>query len=67
MTIQVHMNEPLGANTLLHGNVSDTREAITVSLPGVHLDRQGEQTMTFSVADEDVHLFDPDSGKRLEA
>ncbi|WP_319530202.1 sn-glycerol-3-phosphate ABC transporter ATP-binding protein UgpC [uncultured Cohaesibacter sp.] len=66
LTVNVHMNEPLGANTLLHGNVADTGEVITVSLPGVHLDRQGEQTMTFSVADVDVHLFDPGSGKRLD-
>ena len=64
--IDVQMAEPLGANTLLHGHLAETGDAITASLPGVHLIQLDKKRMRFSVLQENVHLFDPESGARLE-
>jgi len=64
LTLQVLQSEPLGANTLLHGKVGT--EAFTASVQGVHkVDSQGED-FTFSVAPENLHFFDPETGKRLD-
>ena len=63
--IAVQMAEPLGANTLLHGHLAEGGDVITASLPGVHLVNLGQQNMTFSVSPDNIHLFDPESGKRL--
>lgn len=65
LTTTIQMAEPLGANTLLHGHVAGTGEVITISLAGVHLNNQGQQTMAFSVSPEDIHLFDPETGSRI--
>ncbi|WP_281972850.1 sn-glycerol-3-phosphate ABC transporter ATP-binding protein UgpC [Ruegeria faecimaris] len=62
----VQIAEPLGANTLLHGQVSGSGAAITISLPGVHPIEGRHPNMRFSVAPEHMHLFDPTSGIRLE-
>ncbi len=62
----IQMAEPLGANTLLHGQLTDAGDAITISLPGVHPIEGRHPSMRFSVASEHMHLFDHSSGKRLE-
>ena len=62
----IQMAEPLGANTLLHGHLSGTASAITASLPGVHPIEGRHPVMQFSVAPENMHLFDHVTGKRLE-
>ena len=67
ITVNVQMAEPLGANTLLHGQMAGSGEGITVSLPGVHSETQGHQSMSFAVSPQDIHLFDPESGNRLNA
>lgn len=61
----IQMAEPLGANTLLHGHLTGTNDIITVSLPGVHPIEGRHPNMRFSVASENMHLFDPATGKRL--
>ena len=66
INVAVQMAEPLGANTLLHGHLANNGEVITASLPGVHLINLGQKSMTFSVSASNIHLFDPESGKRLE-
>ncbi len=62
--VQVHMVEPLGANTLLHGRLEGTGEDITVSLPGVHAQPAHGTTMTFSAKPDAVHIFDRSTGVR---
>ena len=62
----IQMAEPLGANTLLHGHLSGSESAITASLPGVHPIEGRHPIMRFSVAPENMHLFDHATGKRLE-
>jgi len=63
----IQMAEPLGANTLLHGQLARVGGAITVSLPGVHPIEDRNPNMRFSVASEHMHLFDQSSGERLES
>ena len=61
----IQMSEPLGANTLLHGELANETSAITVSLPGVHtIDPSGKE-MAFKVEPENLHLFDIRTGRRL--
>ena len=64
--LQVLINEPLGANTLFHGKLQPLGTDITASLPGVH-PVEGTQATNrrFSVAEENLHLFDPTTSRRL--
>jgi sn-glycerol 3-phosphate transport system ATP-binding protein len=65
--IKVSLNnaEPLGANTLLHGNINSSEEDITISLPGVHEITEIGRNKSFGVEKENIHLFCPSSGRRL--
>ncbi|EFL87501.1 ABC transporter ATP-binding protein [Ahrensia sp. R2A130] len=65
LQMQVSFSEPLGANTLLHGRLSDQSEAFTASLPGVHLAKDRGETVRFSVEAKNVHVFDPKSGRAV--
>ncbi|HCP81235.1 MAG TPA: sn-glycerol-3-phosphate ABC transporter ATP-binding protein UgpC [Octadecabacter sp.] len=65
LSITVQMGEPLGANTLLHGRITGTNDAFTLSLPGVHHAVAGE-VVRFGVDPSNLHFFDPKSGARLE-
>ena len=67
ISIEMRMSEPLGANTLLHGRLqaSDDQQ-VTASLNGVHNLEGVQAPMRFSVAADNIHLFDPVSLKRLE-
>ncbi|MEM6467825.1 MAG: sn-glycerol-3-phosphate ABC transporter ATP-binding protein UgpC [Pseudomonadota bacterium] len=60
----IKMSEPLGANTLLHGHMTGSNDPVTVSLPGVHTISEKGTTRRFSVAPENIHLFDPSTGTR---
>lgn len=62
---KIQMSEPLGANTLFHGRLSETDDPITISLPGVHAVDQNNVAMRFSVRPESIHLFDAVDGTRL--
>lgn len=65
--VNAKMAEPLGANTLLHCELIDTKESFTASLPGVHI-LGGEATdMQFSIQPGKSHLFDVNTGLRLTA
>lgn len=66
LAIDVKMAEPLGANTLVHGTLAGDVAGFTVSLPGVHVLTDTQTTMLFSFAPENVHLFDPTTGRRLK-
>ena len=65
LEVIVQIAEPLGANTLLHGQVTGTSESVTVSLSGVHRIDSGRESRRFSVHPEHIHLFDSESGMRL--
>ena len=62
---EIQMAEPLGANTLLHGHLTGSDSPITISLPGVHPIEGRHPNKRFSVASENMHLFDHITGKRL--
>ena len=57
--------EPLGANTLIHGKLEGTEQALSVSLAGVHLLEPDAEILKFSVQPENIHLFDRTSGMRM--
>ena len=65
--IKVLLNnaEPLGANTLLYGNINSSNEDITISMPGVHEISENEGDKSFGVEKANIHLFCPSSGRRL--
>jgi sn-glycerol 3-phosphate transport system ATP-binding protein len=62
----IQISEPLGANTLLHGQFTANKTAITISLPGVHPIEGKHVNMRFSVSPTHMHFFDPTKGHRLE-
>ena len=66
LEMRVGLAEPLGANTLLHGSLTGSGEALTASLYGVHQPPGSAQPMRLAVAAEDIHLFDKTSGQRIE-
>ncbi|MEQ9258861.1 MAG: sn-glycerol-3-phosphate ABC transporter ATP-binding protein UgpC [Roseovarius sp.] len=63
LVMNVSQTEPLGANTLLHGQMAGA--PFTASLAGVHHLTGKGQTLRFGVASGNLHLFDTESGKRL--
>ena len=62
----VDIVEQLGADTLVHGHFGDDRSALTLRLQGIHSYSQGER-LPVIIAPRQIHLFDPDSGRRLSA
>ena len=66
LSIAIKMTEPLGANTLLHGRLIGLDAPITVSLAGVHHFSQNTEPLRFGVPDNQIHVFDAGSGKRLD-
>ena len=60
----IQMSEPLGANTLLHGRLAGTNEAITISLAGVHAITEKNAARRFSIDPAHIHLFEPATGQR---
>ena len=64
LSMMVQMGEPLGANTLLHGRMLNTRDAFTVSLTGVHHTITGD-IVRFGFDLKNLHFFDPQTGERL--
>jgi sn-glycerol 3-phosphate transport system ATP-binding protein len=63
--LDVIFNEPLGANTLLHGRLKGEKNAFTASLPGIHPTSQKAETIAFSMLPENLHVFDKKTGSRL--
>ena len=65
LVLEAGLAEPLGANTLLHGSLRESGEALTASLAGVHQLPGAVHTIKLAVATEDIHLFDKLSGQRI--
>ncbi|MEP3274854.1 MAG: sn-glycerol-3-phosphate ABC transporter ATP-binding protein UgpC [Stappiaceae bacterium] len=64
--VDVGLVEPLGANTLMHGTLAGTDHIFAVSVPGVLPASGSPSSASFSIAPEHLHLFDTDSGQRIE-
>jgi sn-glycerol 3-phosphate transport system ATP-binding protein len=56
--------ERLGADTILHGRLADTDTSVVVRAAGSVALPLGEN-LRFAIRPEHVHLFDPDTGRRL--
>ena len=65
LTVNINNTESLGANSLLHGNIKQSEQKITISLPGVHELNKIEREMSFEVSRENIHLFCSTNGQRL--
>ncbi len=65
LQMQAALAEPLGANTLLHGDLAGSGEALTASLAGVHQLQQSSHSIRLGVDAEHIHLFDKTTGQRL--
>jgi sn-glycerol 3-phosphate transport system ATP-binding protein len=65
MRLVVSQAEILGADTLVHGHLGEERASLTVRLPAVH-HLQKNQGLTLSVQSRDFHVFDKDSGRRID-
>jgi sn-glycerol 3-phosphate transport system ATP-binding protein len=66
LKVRVHLAEPLGANTLFHGELIGTEEGVTVSLPGIHRIGPRTEELSLGVSLEHLHLFDRESGMRID-
>ena len=62
--VTVHLTEPLGANTLLHGKIGDGADQFTISLPGVHSIETVGKEINFRVQAGQAHVFDPQTSLR---
>ncbi len=63
--LYVELVEPLGAETLLHSKLDGGDTTLTVRVAGTPRIRP-EDCVKLRVAPGQLHLFDPDSGVRLE-
>ena len=64
LSLSVHLAEPLGANTLLHGKLEGSDIAFTASLPGVHRADTRGHVLRMGADPANLHLFDM-AGKRI--
>jgi sn-glycerol 3-phosphate transport system ATP-binding protein len=63
--LTVAVVEQLGADTLIHGHFGSDRTDLTVRLQGTLNVAEGE-LLPLAVAPEHLHIFDPESGRRLD-
>jgi len=63
--IEAEMFEQLGANTLVHGRLQNSKTQIVASLPG-HVSKEPGTEMRFSADKNLLHFFDVKTGKRLD-
>jgi len=66
MHMRVEHVETLGADTLVHGKSGENNTFFTLRLPDIHRYQKGS-SLFLSVSPEKLHLFDKESGKRIEA
>jgi len=57
--------ELLGADTLVHGHIGEEKVTLTVRLPDVHRFEK-QATIRLSISQEKLHLFDPETKKRID-
>ncbi|MBO6560569.1 MAG: sn-glycerol-3-phosphate import ATP-binding protein UgpC [Nisaea sp.] len=64
LALKIDLVEHLGADTLVHGHTGGKKALTTVRLSG-HRHLNSGETMHLAAAPERLHLFDPESGRRL--
>ena len=62
--IVIQMVEQLGSNSLLHGILEDTNIEIVASLSG-HVTAKAGSIVSFSAKEPNIHVFNPETDKRL--
>lgn len=62
-TLRVEVVEVLGADTIIHGNLSHG-DLLTLRLPGSFRITTGDRLNLQAIADQ-IHIFDPETGQRL--
>jgi sn-glycerol 3-phosphate transport system ATP-binding protein len=65
LSLRVELAERLGADTIVHGRLAANGPSVTARLPGSAESVPGE-TLSFAIRAEHVHMFDCDSGRRIE-
>lgn len=65
LQLEVDMPEQLGATTLVHGRISGTELPFTACLNGIHA-ASGGDVLKFDVPTTQMHIFDAETGKRIE-
>ncbi|MEQ8658282.1 MAG: sn-glycerol-3-phosphate ABC transporter ATP-binding protein UgpC [Hyphomicrobiales bacterium] len=65
LCLRVNLAEPLGANTLLHGILVGSGEAFTAAVSGVYRVSGHNEEVTLAADRTHLHLFDIETGKRL--
>jgi len=66
IVIQIKMVEPIGASTILHGTLKNSDSQIVSMVQGLLSPSEGQREMSFSISPESIHLFNRNSGKRIE-
>ncbi|SEO97514.1 sn-glycerol 3-phosphate transport system ATP-binding protein [Salinihabitans flavidus] len=64
MELTVTFIEQLGADTVVHGTLGNGREPLAVRLDGVQM-REAGASLPLICSPEHIHLFDADTGRRL--
>ena len=67
LAMSVSLVEPLGANTLLHGNREGCGQVLTASLAGIRQSSRAEPSVKLAVDAEYVYLFDKLTEQRIAA
>ena len=65
MQLSVNHVELLGADTLVHGHFGGEKTLLTARLPDIYRFKKGSK-LALSVSPEKMHLFDIQSGKRIQ-
>jgi len=65
LELDINFTEPLGATTLMHGQLRNSDAEFTVSLPGVH--HREQASIRLAVDTENIHLFSAETGDRVDA
>jgi sn-glycerol 3-phosphate transport system ATP-binding protein len=66
MHLSVDHVELLGADTLVHGHFGEEKTLLTVRMPDIYHFTKGT-TLSLTVSPQKMHLFDKNTGKRIEA
>jgi sn-glycerol 3-phosphate transport system ATP-binding protein len=62
--VRIELLERLGADTILHGRMAGNGPIVKARIPGAIEPAVGA-TLRFAIRPERIHLFDPESGRRL--
>ena len=64
--MQIKMVEPIGSSTILHGTLKNSDTQIVSMLQGLLNPNDRLPEMSFSISPGAIHLFNRDTGKRID-